>query len=54
VRALFLDLDGAPLEPVLLHATPHIITESSPGRFHPYYRVQEMSNFTSSRPHRKS
>src|SRR4029077_10286389 len=48
VRALFLDLDGAPLEAVLLHATPHIITESSPGKFHPYYRVRdvELHQFT--------
>jgi AAA domain/RepB DNA-primase N-terminal domain len=35
VRALFLDLDGAPLDPVMARK-PHIVVESSPGRFHPY------------------
>jgi len=42
VRALYLDLDGAPLEPVMRHALPHIIVESSPDRFHPYYRVRDV------------
>ena len=38
VRAVFIDLDGAPIEP-LLEATlpPHIVVESSPGRYHAYY-----------------
>jgi hypothetical protein len=41
VRALFVDLDGAPLEPVLQgELKPHIITESSPGRWHAYWRVE--------------
>jgi RecA-family ATPase len=41
VRAHFGDLDGAPLDPVLAPGEPktHLITETSPGRFHPYYRV---------------
>jgi hypothetical protein len=41
VRAHFADLDGAPLEPVLADDEPktHLITETSPGRFHPYWRV---------------
>lgn len=40
VRAVFVDLDGAPLEPVT-QATlkPHITVESSPGRYHAYWLV---------------
>jgi Protein of unknown function (DUF3987)/RepB DNA-primase from phage plasmid len=39
VRATFTDLDGAPIEPVQ-HWTlkPHIVVESSPSRYHAYYR----------------
>lgn len=38
VRAVFADLDGAPLDPVRLCALkPHAIVESSPGRFHAYW-----------------
>lgn len=40
IRALFVDLDGAPLEPVRAAALqPHCIVESSPGRWHAYWRV---------------
>ena len=40
VRALFNDLDGEPLEPVLQsQQPPHIVVESSPGHFHPYRLV---------------
>jgi Protein of unknown function (DUF3631)/RepB DNA-primase N-terminal domain len=41
VRALFVDLDGSPLDPVLAEGAlpPHIITETSPGRWHAYWRV---------------
>jgi len=47
VRALFLDLDGAPLEPVLdasrvAEIPPHIVVESSPGRFHVYWIVKDV------------
>ncbi|MDA8785437.1 RepB family DNA primase [Planktomarina temperata] len=39
VRAIFVDLDGAPIEPVLEHnCEPHIIVESSEGRWHAYWR----------------
>jgi len=39
VRANFVDLDGAPIEPVLEHiCEPHIIVESSKGRWHAYWR----------------
>lgn len=42
VRALFVDLDGAPLEPVLLAPiAPHIVVESSPGRFHAYWLLND-------------
>jgi hypothetical protein len=41
VRALFVDLDGSPLDPVIAEGAlpPHIITETSPGRWHAYWRV---------------
>jgi hypothetical protein len=40
VRALFVDLDGAPLDPARKwQLAPHIIVESSPGKFHVYWRV---------------
>ncbi len=42
VRALFVDLDGAPLEPVFAAGLkPHIVVESSPGRWHCYWRVDD-------------
>ncbi len=42
VRALFVDLDGAPLGPVLsAPVAPHIVTQTSPGRFHAYWRVSD-------------
>ena len=38
VRAVFVDLDGAPLAPILAAAPePHIVVESSSGRFHAYW-----------------
>lgn len=43
VRAVFADLDGSPIEPVLqCRLRPHIVVESSPGRFHAYWRVTGM------------
>ena len=40
VRAVMLDLDGSPLEPVLeCPLPPHAIIATSPGRFHCYWRV---------------
>ena len=42
VRALFLDLDGAPIAPVEACALePHAVIESSPGRFHAYWLVDD-------------
>lgn len=49
VRALFVDLDGAPLEPVMASAVkPHITVESSPGRYHAYWLVKDcpLAQFT--------
>lgn len=41
VRAYFVDLDGAPIEPVLAcPAAPHIVVQSSPGRWHAYWLVE--------------
>jgi hypothetical protein len=43
VRAVFIDLDGAPLEPVMANGrAPHIITETSPGRWHVFWRIADM------------
>ena len=42
VRALFLDLDGAPLAPVLISAlAPDWVVQSSPGRWHAYWKVED-------------
>ncbi len=50
IRAVFVDLDGSPLDPI--HAAilePHIIIESSPGRYHAYWLVNDiqLNEFTS-------
>jgi len=43
VRAVYADLDGSPLDPILTHSIkPHIIVESSPGKWHCYWRVVGM------------
>jgi hypothetical protein len=39
IRALFVDLDGTPLEPVREALEPDIIVESSPGKWHGYWLV---------------
>jgi len=41
VRASFLDLDGAPLDPVRVWEEPHIICETSPGRYHTFWLVDD-------------
>lgn len=44
VRAVFVDLDVAPLQPVEDFAiSPNIIVESSPGRFHAYWSIKDCS-----------
>ncbi|MBF0321779.1 MAG: hypothetical protein HQL62_02355 [Magnetococcales bacterium] len=40
VRAVFVDLDGAPLQPVLDGPLPpHIVVETSPGKWHCYWLI---------------
>jgi len=49
-RAVFVDLDGAPVAPVLQAApSPRIVVESSPGKWHCYWQVADMplERFTS-------
>lgn len=42
VRTLFVDLDGAPVEALLAtEAPPHILVESSPNKWHGYWRVDD-------------
>jgi hypothetical protein len=41
VRAFFLDLDGAPLDPVVAWEEPHIVCETSPDRWHAYWLVSD-------------
>lgn len=44
IRALFVDLDGARLEPVQASPlAPHAIVESSPNRWHAYWRISDCS-----------
>jgi RepB DNA-primase N-terminal domain/Family of unknown function (DUF5906) len=40
VRAVFVDLDGAPL-PEKFHVKPHVVVESSPGKWHVYWLVKD-------------
>jgi RepB DNA-primase from phage plasmid len=43
VRALFVDLDGAPIKPVLdCEIPPHVVVESSPGKYHAYWRTADV------------
>lgn len=39
VRAHFLDLDGPPIDPVLKWEPPHILVQSSPGKWQAYWKV---------------
>lgn len=44
IRAVFVDLDGAPLDPVLkCPCPPNVVVESSPGRYHCYWLVSDCS-----------
>jgi hypothetical protein len=44
VRAVFVDLDGAPIEPVQSWAfAPHAVVETSAGRWHAYWKVIDCS-----------
>lgn len=41
VRSLFIDLDGPPMEPAAMLLKPHIVVESSPGKYHLYWKVSD-------------
>jgi hypothetical protein len=42
IRAIFVDADGVPLEPILAKAPPpHIVVESSPGKWHAYWLTND-------------
>lgn len=42
VRSHFVDLDGAPVAPVLeARIQPHILVESSPGKWHAYWLIDD-------------
>ena len=44
VRSVFVDLDGAPIEPILqAQLQPHMIIESSPDRYHAYWLVEDVA-----------
>lgn len=54
VRALFVDLDGAPLEPVLTHCEPpHLVVETSPKRWHAYWLTNDcpLEEFSAAQKH---
>ena len=43
VRALFVDLDGSPVEPLIDNELqPHVIIESSPGRYQAFWRCKNV------------
>ena len=43
VRSVFVDLDGSPLDPVIgSEPKPQIVTETSPDRWHCYWRVKNL------------
>jgi putative DNA primase/helicase len=42
VRCVFVDTDGAPLQPILdAGLTPHAVVQSSPGKWHVYWQVSD-------------
>jgi len=44
VRAVFVDLDGAPIEPILqAPLKPHMVVESSPSRYHAYWLIKDVA-----------
>lgn len=44
IRAVFVDLDGSPIEPVQNGPlAPSVVVESSPGRFHAYWLVRDVA-----------
>src|SRR5262249_51898 len=44
IRALFVDLDGSPVDPVLQYRLPpHFVVQSSRAKFHAYWRVEDVA-----------
>lgn len=43
IRHVFVDTDGAPLAPIVSTLPPHMIVESSPERYHVYWRADGVS-----------
>jgi len=44
IRVVFADTDGAPLDPILACSLPpHLVVESSPGKYHCYWRVDGLA-----------
>lgn len=43
VRYIFVDTDGAPLDPILAALPPHMVIESSPGKYHVYWRAADVT-----------
>ncbi|MGO9122066.1 MAG: AAA family ATPase [Desulfomonilaceae bacterium] len=44
VRAVFVDLDGSPIEPITAcEPRPHMILETSPGRYHAYWLTKDVA-----------
>ncbi len=42
-RAVFVDLDGSPIDPIFeAPLEPHILVESSPGRYHAYWLIEHL------------
>lgn len=44
IRAVFVDLDGSPLDPIQdAPLKPHLVVESSPGRYHAYWLIDGLA-----------
>jgi hypothetical protein len=41
IRAIFADTDGAPLDPIINSLEPHMVIETSPGKWHVYWLVDQ-------------
>lgn len=41
IRAVFADTDGAPVEPIIQALAPHAVIQSSPGKYHVYWLVDD-------------
>lgn len=41
VRAVFVDLDGAPVLPLFKQMPPHMVVQTSVGKYHAYWRIED-------------